>query len=158
MVDICRAGSPLPPVFDERTLIHSEAEMGSIGARLADMLLPGDCVLLFGEMGVGKSVFARAIARRLGVCIPMPSPTFTLMQIYEAKHTIVHMDLYRLTDIGEAYGAGIPDMLGGNNICLIEWPDRFIELFDSLEGSEYRVLIEYAENVGERYFTVERPV
>ena len=139
-----------------KTLVRSEAELSHIGARLADALSPGDCVLLFGEMGVGKSVFARAIARQLGVHGPMPSPTFTLMQVYDdARHTVVHMDLYRLADADEAYGAGIHDMLGADNICLIEWPDRFMGLFAMRGGAVYSVYIEYADNAGERYVTIE---
>ncbi|MDR2506172.1 MAG: tRNA (adenosine(37)-N6)-threonylcarbamoyltransferase complex ATPase subunit type 1 TsaE [Oscillospiraceae bacterium] len=126
--------------------------MEAAAERLADALLIGDCVLLYGEMGAGKSVFARAAARRLGVAAPMPSPTFTIMQVYEAACPIVHMDLYRLADADEAFGAGVCDALGGGNICFVEWPNGFEELFIGLHC--YRVYIDYAEDPSSRHIRI----
>ena len=95
-------------------ITRSEADTLSFAARLADMLMPGDTVLLHGDLGAGKSVFARGIARGLGVEGAMPSPTFTLLIPYEGRHKFYHFDLYRLNDPDEFFAAGLDEFIGGN--------------------------------------------
>lgn len=98
----------------------------ALGERLADLLRPGDCVLLEGPIGAGKSHLARAIIRaRLGRMEDVPSPTFTLVQTYEtpAGQEIWHADLYRLSHPDEVLELGLDDAFA-SAICLIEWPDR----------------------------------
>ena len=105
-------------------LTRSEADTASFAARLAQMLAPGDTVLLRGDLGVGKSVIARGIARALGVQGAMPSPTFTLMIPHEGKNVrIYHFDLYRLNDPDEYYAAGLDEFMGGEGVALVEWPE-----------------------------------
>jgi tRNA threonylcarbamoyl adenosine modification protein YjeE len=81
---------------------------------------------LRGELGAGKSVMARAIARGAGVHGAMPSPTFNLMFRYETPRglTISHLDLYRLEDPEEVAELGWRELGDGNEIVLIEWPER----------------------------------
>ena len=102
---------------------NSEADTMAFAARLAPMLAAGDTVLLEGELGAGKSVLARGIARGMGVSGPMPSPTFTLMIPYEAGgRRLYHFDLYRLSDPDEYYAAGLDEFVGGDGIAVVEWP------------------------------------
>lgn len=104
-------------------LTHSESDTMAFAARLSPMLKAGDTVLLTGDLGAGKSVLARGIARGMGVAGPMPSPTFTLMVPYAAGgRKLYHFDLYRLSDPDEYYAAGLDEFVGGDGVAVIEWP------------------------------------
>ena len=103
---------------------RTEADTMALGAALAPMLEKGDTVLLTGDLGAGKSVLARGIARGMGVEGPMPSPTFTLMVPYEGRdgRKLYHFDLYRLSDPDEYEAAGLSEFIGGDGVALVEWP------------------------------------
>ena len=101
----------------------SESETLRFAGALSEMLDAGDCVLLHGDLGAGKSVFARGVARALGITGAMPSPTFTLMIPYEGSKKLYHFDLYRLNDPDEFYAAGLDEFIGGDGVALIEWPE-----------------------------------
>lgn len=99
-----------------------------LAERIAPELKPGDTLALIGDLGAGKSLFARAIiARRLAVSgrrEDIPSPSYTLVQTYEAGEVeIWHADLYRLGDPSEIAELGLEEAFGGA-ICLVEWADR----------------------------------
>lgn len=83
----------------------------------------GDCVLLTGDLGAGKSVVARGVARAHGVDGAMPSPTFVLMIPYEGDVNVYHFDLYRMDDPDEFYQAGLQEYIGGDGIAVVEWPE-----------------------------------
>ena len=105
-----------------RTLADTER----LAARLAQHAAPGDVIGLSGALGSGKTAFARAFIRaRLGRSVEeVPSPTFTLVQLYEhAPGAIWHFDLYRLGEAADAYELGIEDAFSGA-ISLIEWPEK----------------------------------
>src|SRR5262245_61100891 len=106
-------------------MLADEAETRALGARLAATLSAGDCVALSGPLGVGKTSCARgAIAAWCGRDEEAPSPTFTLVQIYEGpRGALWHMDLYRLKAPEQAYELGLEDALA-DAVCLIEWPER----------------------------------
>lgn len=100
-----------------------------LGAWLAAALHPGDVILLHGEIGAGKTHLARALIRaRLGRMVEVPSPTFTLIQTYDADDAeIWHADLYRLSHPDEVVELGL-EAAFDTAICLIEWPDRLGDL------------------------------
>ena len=96
-----------------------------VAGRLGGMLASGDTILLTGDVGAGKTHFARALIQSL-LTSPedVPSPTFTLVQTYEARHgPIWHADLYRLGSSYEIEELGLVDAFE-TAVCLVEWPDR----------------------------------
>lgn len=101
---------------------RSEAETMRFAAALARMLDAGDTVLLEGDLGTGKSVIARGVARALGIAGAMPSPSFTILIPYVGEKKLYHFDLYRLADPDEFYAAGLDEFVGGDGIALVEWP------------------------------------
>ncbi len=102
----------------------SLADLERLAAGISVILRPGDAILLEGDLGAGKSTFCRAVIRALGVTEDIPSPTFTLVQIYETKiGPVWHCDLYRIKDAFEISELGIDEAFE-NAITLIEWPDR----------------------------------
>lgn len=111
--------------------LPTETETEVLGRRLAALARPGDVVLLEGPIGAGKSSLARAFIReRLGAGEEVPSPTFTLVQVYDdpgqgegGGTEIWHADLYRLTHPDEVWELGL-DQAFESAICLVEWPDR----------------------------------
>ncbi|MCX7287177.1 MAG: tRNA (adenosine(37)-N6)-threonylcarbamoyltransferase complex ATPase subunit type 1 TsaE [Rhodobacterales bacterium] len=105
--------------------LPTEADTSALGAKLARLMQAGDCILLEGPVGAGKSHLARAFIReRLGRQEDVPSPSFTLVQVYDAGDVeIWHADLYRLTHPDEVWELGLDEAFG-RAICLVEWPDR----------------------------------
>lgn len=105
-------------------LLPSEEDTTRLGRWFAPRLGAGDIVALDGPIGAGKTHFARALIRaRLGFPEDVPSPTFTLIQTYQADVDIWHTDLYRLTHPDEVLELGLDDAFQ-TAICLIEWPER----------------------------------
>ncbi|MFP7569339.1 tRNA (adenosine(37)-N6)-threonylcarbamoyltransferase complex ATPase subunit type 1 TsaE [Marivita sp. S2033] len=127
---------------------HSPDETAQLAEQLGTSLVPGDCILLSGGIGAGKSHFARALIQsRLAVPEDVPSPTFTLVQTYDLPEGEVwHADLYRLAQADQIIELGLLDAFQ-TAICLIEWPDRLDDLtppdalhihFDDLHGDDSR--------------------
>lgn len=114
-----------PPVLG----IASELETRALAREMAALLQEGDCVCLYGDLGVGKTTFARAVIESL-LAEPeeIPSPSFTLVQTYETvKGSLWHCDFYRLTSEEEAFELGLEDAFSGA-ITIIEWPERIAAL------------------------------
>jgi tRNA threonylcarbamoyladenosine biosynthesis protein TsaE len=104
------------------------AATARLAQALARQLSPGDVVGLSGALGAGKTTFARDVIRALGGAEEVPSPTFTLVQVYELGDlTVWHFDLYRLGVLEEAYELGIEDAFA-DGASLIEWPERMAPL------------------------------
>ena len=107
-----------------RVELRDAEATGRLGAAIAPLLAPGDAVLLYGDLGAGKSTLARALIRALTrPDEDVPSPTFTLVQLYEATPPLAHFDLYRLSDASEADEIGLDEALE-DGAALIEWPQR----------------------------------
>ncbi len=112
---------------------HSEEQTIEIARDFAKTLTGGEIIALYGDLGMGKSVFARAVIRAL--CddpdLLVPSPTFSLLQTYEADIAeIWHFDLYRLEQPDDVYELGWEEALSGG-IILLEWPERIGNLLPS---------------------------
>jgi tRNA threonylcarbamoyladenosine biosynthesis protein TsaE len=103
-----------------------EEETAAAGERLARDLHPGDVVLLFGDLGAGKTAFVRGMARGVGANPDeVSSPTFTLIQEYDGGPApLFHVDLYRL-EPAEVEDLGLEDLVAGRGIVAIEWADRW---------------------------------
>lgn len=100
-----------------------------LGKQLASVFEPGLVVSLIGDLGAGKTHLVQAIAEGLGVTEDeVNSPTFVLIQEYSGRIPIVHIDAYRLRDIDEFLELGADELLGAENVCLIEWADRVEEV------------------------------
>jgi tRNA threonylcarbamoyladenosine biosynthesis protein TsaE len=96
----------------------------ALGARIAARLRVGDAVALEGDLGAGKTALARAVLQALGVREDVPSPTFTLVQVYDTPAlTVSHFDLYRIKSESELDELGFDDALA-TGAALIEWPER----------------------------------
>ena len=104
------------------------AETESAGAELAARLLPGDVVLVSGELGAGKTTFIRGACRALGVVDPVTSPTFTVGQVYGGSVAgraveVAHLDLYRLSELAVEDLAILDDYMTPDRFAFVEWPD-----------------------------------
>lgn len=100
--------------------IASEQEMVALGRELAKLWKAGDTVLLFGDLGAGKTTLVRGVMEDLGWEGAVRSPTFNLMQVYPTKIPVVHADLYR---VASAAGIGLEEYFD-DHLVLVEWPDR----------------------------------
>ena len=110
----------------ERTIeVASEAELLALGGELGKQLVPGDLVLLNGPLGAGKTTLVRGLLWSLGHEGSVKSPTYTLVEPYDLPWgQVYHFDLYRIADPDELELLGFSDMLGGDALVLIEWPER----------------------------------
>ena len=121
---------------------HSEEETRQIASALGEKAVRGEILALEGDLGAGKTVFAKGFAQGLEYPFPedVVSPTFTLIKEYRGgRLPLYHFDLYRLEDPSEAEEIGIDEYLFGDGVCLIEWAERAEELLPRGTG---RVRIE----------------
>jgi tRNA threonylcarbamoyladenosine biosynthesis protein TsaE len=104
---------------------HSEAETAAVGRAVANSVAAGSVLLLFGDLGAGKTAFVRGLAEGLGVAPEeVSSPTFTLMQEYRGGRVpLVHVDLYRLNDPREIDDLGLEE-IGLDSVLAIEWAEK----------------------------------
>ena len=105
-------------------ICNTEEDTVRLGQKLSYIAKKGDVFALYGTLGMGKSVFSRAFVKSLTSANEVPSPTFTLVQVYEAKDfDIYHFDLYRLKSPEEIFEIGMEEALY-DGVCLIEWPEK----------------------------------
>ena len=122
-----------------------------LAAGLSPIAMAGDLLCLWGELGAGKTVFAKGFGRGLGVAGTISSPSFVLMAEYPARLPLFHLDLYRLADAGDVIGGGLLDERQAEGVTLIEWPDR---LGPALPAGRLDVRIEGAGDGERRIFLV----
>jgi len=106
-------------------MIISIGELESFGKKTSDLLTQGCPLLLYGDLGVGKTTFARSIIRAMCPCVNhIPSPSFPLMLPYEtSRGPLWHCDLYRISHPSEIEPLGLRELMA-TSLCLIEWPER----------------------------------
>ena len=127
----------------------SEQETATLAWRLAKTLKGGEVILLNGELGAGKTVFVRELAKCLNVSEGVVSPTFTLMNEYHGNGIrLIHIDAYRLNSGSEAYEAGLTEYFGAKDcVCCVEWANN---ISDAIVGERITVNINYTgENTRE---------
>lgn len=111
-------------MFKTSFICRNEQATVELAQALAARAVAGDVFALYGTLGMGKSVFARAFIQRLTGAEEVPSPTFTLVQTYEApEFEIYHYDLYRLKSPDEIFELDIEEAMY-QGVCLIEWPEK----------------------------------
>jgi tRNA threonylcarbamoyladenosine biosynthesis protein TsaE len=110
--------------LERRRRCPDAAATTALGRALADAARPGDLVCLWGDLGAGKTVLAKAFGAGLGVTETITSPSFILMAEYAGRLPLFHIDLYRLADATDALAGGLIDDRQSAGVTLVEWPDR----------------------------------
>lgn len=107
---------------------HSPEDTQHIGRELGKLARPGDVILLVGNLGAGKTCLTQGIAWGLDVTGYARSPSFVLMNEYQGRLPMYHIDLYRLENAAEIADLGLDDYLYGRGLCVVEWADRAPDL------------------------------
>ena len=134
-------------------ITNSSDETFSLGRALGEKIEKKSIVALYGNLGAGKTVFAKGIAVGLGITDDITSPTFSLMEVYEGNITLYHFDLYRIEDPNEFTVLSFEEYWEGDGVSVIEWPENAEKI---LPKHRINVYIEYMdENI--RRITIEYP-
>ncbi len=132
---------------------YSREDTFNMGVSVGENAKPGQVYCIYGDLGVGKTIFSQGVAAGLGVDDIVNSPTFTIVKEYDSgKLPLYHFDVYRIGDVDEMEEIGYHDMIYGDGICLIEWADLIEEILpkhytritiekDMEQGLEYRRVI-----------------
>jgi len=126
-----------------------EEDTRSLGERLGRALKRGDVVLLSGDLGTGKTCLTQGIGRGLGCSAPVNSPSFVLMNEYEGREHLYHVDLYRIEDVEELDELGLWDY-AEKGVLVIEWPERGADI---LPGDGLVVELRYGDFERQRRLT-----
>lgn len=131
---------------------NSTEDTERIAADWARTLAPGDVVTLDGDLGAGKTAFARGVLRGLGYEGRVTSPTFAIANEYDAPDgAVVHFDMYRILDAEALWELGFDDYLDGERILLIEWSAN---IADALPAHYKTVAISYGDAPDTRVITI----
>ena len=108
----------------QKFVTFDEIDTIRLGEKTATLLKPGDIIALEGELGTGKTVFVKGVARGLQISEHVTSPTFNIVHSYESNSmTLHHFDVYRVNDEDELFEIGFEEYLNKEDICIIEWAD-----------------------------------
>lgn len=135
----------------------TEEETFQKGYQIGKQAKLGDIYCLIGDLGVGKTVFSKGFAKGMGIQEHITSPTFTIIQEYDAIIPLYHFDMYRIEDVEELEMIGYEDYFFGQGICLLEWANKFKEIIpkeakwiyiekDLTKGLDYRSIVIKEEN------------
>lgn len=116
-----------PPARPNKLILKSRsaAETQKLGGLLAPLLVPGDVLVMSGDLGAGKTTFVQGLARGLGIVERVTSPTFVLMKEYQGgRFPLMHLDVYRLGKVQEVIDLGIDEYLDPSYVVVVEWGDR----------------------------------
>jgi len=118
----------------------------AVGEALGGQLRPGDLVVLTGDLGAGKTTFVKGLARGLGVKETVTSPTFTIVQQYDGRVPVAHVDVYRLERIQELYDFGFEELLE-HHVVVVEWGEAIARV---LPADRVHVRLAMTDADGER--------
>jgi tRNA threonylcarbamoyladenosine biosynthesis protein TsaE len=107
----------------ERAVTRSTDETLELARAVGELLRPGDVISLVGDLGAGKTVFVRGVARALGVTELVVSPTFTIVREYEGRVPLVHVDVYRIDAVQELHDLGFEEVVRDDAVTIVEWGD-----------------------------------
>lgn len=151
--------SPMDPaeIASSRMVTDGPADTFALGENLGVSLEPGDVVGLTGGLGAGKTCLVKGICFGLGVPAGDPvSPTFSIVNEYEGRCPVYHIDAYRIGSPSELENIGLDDYLDGSGVCLIEWADRIVEALAGVGWTELRLEIVGPSRREIRYVPHER--
>ena len=132
---------------------NNEQETLDFAGKFAMELRGGDIVLLDGDLGAGKTVFTKGLVSKLSNGkITAVSPTFVIVNVYDTVPQINHFDLYRISDSSELDAIGAEEYLYSNNVSVVEWPSRAVDIFPE---TAIKVYIEKLDN-DKRLIKIER--
>lgn len=132
---------------------YSREDTLRIGEQIGQRAKAGDIYALHGDLGVGKTVLTKGLAKGLGIEEPVNSPTFTILQIYTTgRLPLYHFDVYRIEDPEEMEEVGFDDYIFGQGVSIIEWPEKIEEILpegvthvtiekDLAKGLDYRRIV-----------------
>lgn len=112
-----------------RLVVNDVKQMQQLAQVISKHLQGGDLVVLTGDLGAGKTVFARSLLQALGVDQTVTSPTFVIMKNYRGKFPIEHVDIYRIDSLEELDVLGIPDLLEEGHLVVMEWGEKALGVF-----------------------------
>ena len=141
---------------DHKSFISSsQEETFELGRRLGGSARLGEVYALSGDLGAGKTVFAKGFAKGLDINEDVTSPTFTIIKEYrDGRLPMAHFDAYRIEDPDELYAIGCEEYLSGDFVCLIEWPEMMEELIPQ-DAIAVHIVKDKADP-DRRHITIER--
>lgn len=151
------------PAAERVVTTTDPAETRDLAARLATVARPGDLLCLVGDLGAGKTVFAKGFAVGLDITDTVSSPTFVLMTEYQGRLPLFHLDLYRLDDAADALAGGLLDDRQADGVVLVEWAERLGPalpvsrldvIIDGTADEPRRIALRTADPGYERYLEV----
>ena len=110
-------------IANKKIATKSYLETENLGKNFADNIKSGEIILLYGDLGSGKTTFVKGILKGLGFSGDVTSPTFSLINEYEAIKRVIHIDCYREENLQRWINLGIEDYFNGSNIVIVEWPE-----------------------------------
>lgn len=131
---------------------NSVAETEQLAARLAEKLKGGEVIAFTGSMGMGKTAFTRGLVEALGGGDVVSSPTFALVNEYEARLTVQHFDMYRVSGWDDLYSTGFFDYLDTDSVLVIEWSEN---IDGALPENTIRIDIRPGETETQRIITID---
>ena len=134
-----RALPDIGSALDKKEYFSSSVQdTDEIARRFAQGIVGGETILMYGELGAGKTTFTKALFKTLGVTDTVTSPTFTLMKTYYGRFTVHHLDMYRIETEEDVEELGLCEEIEENDVTVIEW-----NKFTDFTGAVYAVSIEY---------------